>query len=131
MHTAPVPGKASAKVPEPVATFELDATLLGHLPPPRVPAAPKSQIMGTPQVGMPKLTAPVAPTKNLRDAYPTIHRAPPSPMRPPTPSPFDDRPASRVVDRPRSTALGITVRRLVLAIGIGIAIAAAIVLAGH
>jgi eukaryotic-like serine/threonine-protein kinase len=76
---------------------------------------------GTPAVSAPASATPAAPTTNLREAYPMIHRQPPSPTRP-QPA-MDDRPASSVVpfDMARAVRRDALVRRLAVVIGLAVA----------
>lgn len=64
-------------------------------------------------------------TTNLREAYPTIHRSPPSPLRP-QPSAFDDRPPSSVggpvFHMSRTVRRDAFVRYLALGVAIAISI---------
>ena len=124
--------RLTPSVPRPAPTAP-EVTLVGPLPAPRPPARPRRLARpsrprqppnGTPQVGTPR----VAKT-NLREAYPTIHRAPPSPLRP-QPSAFDDRPPSSVGTGPVFD-LSSTVRRdaFVRYLAIGVAVAIAILVA--
>jgi serine/threonine-protein kinase len=128
-HAAPPQAALSAprltpSVPRPPATP--DATLVGPLLAPRPPARaaprvrpsrPRQRPSGTPQVDK-------RVTTNLREAYPTIHRSPPSPLRPQA-SAFDDHPPSSVSSGPVFAMSG-TVRRdafvRYLALGVAIAI---------
>ena len=140
-HAAAPPVGPSAprltpSVPRP-APVSPEATLVGPLPTPRPPARSAPRVRrsssgsrqrpsGTPQVGM-------RSTTNLREAYPTIHRSPPSPMRP-QPSAFDDHPPSSVstgavFDMSGTVRRDAFVRYLVLGVAIAIAIFAAFLLA--
>jgi hypothetical protein len=129
--------RLTPSVPEP-APMTPDTTLVGPLPTPRPPARP------APRVRRPSSSAPrqrpssTSPgtgrvTTNLREAYPTIHRSPPSPLRP-QPSAFDDRPPSSVNTGPVFDTSG-TVRRdafvryLVLGVAVAISIFIAFLLA--
>jgi eukaryotic-like serine/threonine-protein kinase len=122
----PVP-RLTPSVPK-AAPVTPEVTLVGPLQAPRRPARPaprarpsrpRQRPSGTPQVD-PRIT-----TTNLREAYPTIHRSPPSPLRP-QPTAFDDRPASSVGGGPVFDMSG-TARRdafvRYLALGVGVAIA--------
>jgi serine/threonine protein kinase len=126
--------RLTPSVPRP-APVTPDTTLVGPLPTPRPPARPAPRVQpsqprkrpsGTPQVD-------ARVTTNLREAYPTIHRSPPSPTRPQL-SAFDDRPPSSVSSGPVFNMSG-TVRRdafvryLVLGVAIAIAIFVAFLLA--
>jgi serine/threonine protein kinase len=125
--------RLTPSVPRPPVTP--DATLVGPLPAPRPPARPAPRVRpsrprqrpsGTPQVDK-------RVTTNLREVYPTIHRSPPSPLRP-QPSAFDDHPPSSVSSGPVFAMSG-TVRRdafvryLALAVAIAIVIFVAFLLA--
>jgi hypothetical protein len=86
--------------------------------------APPPRSLGSPANGSPK---------NLREAYPTIHLPPPSPMRPPW-SAFDDRPTTAICPlEPEEMVTivrrGTTVRRLALAVSFAAAIVAAFLVA--
>jgi serine/threonine-protein kinase len=122
----------SVPMPDPVGP---DTTLVGPLPAPRPPARqaprvhssrPRLRPSSTPQPGG-------RVTTNLREVYPTIHRSPPSPLRP-QPSAFDDRPPSSVSSG-AVFEVSSTVRRdgfvryLALGVAIAIAIFAAFLLA--
>ncbi|MGH2898309.1 MAG: hypothetical protein ACRDMZ_06510, partial [Solirubrobacteraceae bacterium] len=111
---------ASSPIPIP-ATAPLPPR--GHLPPVRVTATGR-QAPITPPGGM------AVPGKNLRETYPTIHRPAPSPMRPPTPTFFEDRPLTP----PSGTYFGrrrgrTAVRIAIVATGLAIAAAAALAIA--
>ena len=75
--------------------------------------------------------------RSLREAYPTIHLQPPSASRPPL-APFDDRPTTAIGTPGTITPNGKSrrmrhdpmVRHLALAIGIALAMVAAMVVAG-
>jgi len=110
--------------PPPLA---VDTTMVGPLLPPRSPARrarrQRQRPNGTPQIG----ALPTA--RSLREAYPTIHRSPPSPMQP-RPTAFDDRPPSsvgtgKVFDMSSAVRRDAYVRHLL----VGIAVAVAILLA--
>jgi hypothetical protein len=79
-----------------LAPVPTEPTLIG-LPNPRPPAQPARASRGSrprmPPNGTPQSLSRI--TSNLREAYPTIHRSPPSPLRH-QPSAFDDRPQSSV-----------------------------------
>jgi serine/threonine-protein kinase len=104
-------------------------------------AKPSTPSLGTPAVPVSgphvatlQSSAPPAPTRNLREAYPTIHRPPPSATRPPTPSPFDDRPSSSVgsigrYETPHALRSAAAPPRLLLVISVAVAIIAAILIA--
>jgi eukaryotic-like serine/threonine-protein kinase len=114
-------------VPVPPAT-DHEATLLGHPPARRSAGTPKP--IATPN------EMPAAVSTNLRAVYPTIHRPPPSPMRPPSPSPFDDRASSSVSSvqpyrKARAARRGVSLGRVALLFGIfASGVAAALLLAG-
>ncbi|HMG55516.1 MAG TPA: protein kinase, partial [Kofleriaceae bacterium] len=125
------PPRLTPSVPRP-APIASEHTLVGPLPAPRPPARrarrSRQRPHGTPGTG----SLPVA-TTNLREAYPTIHRAPPSPLRP-QPSAFDDRPPSSVgvgpvFDMTRTVRRDTFVRWLTLGVAIAFMIFAAILLA--
>jgi hypothetical protein len=107
-----------------------EPTLIGHLPMTRAPApalvAPRRPT-GTPQIEVPQL-----PSRNLREAYPAIHRPLPSPMRPS--SAFDDRRASsegigEVFDMSRVVRRDAIVRRVAVVLGLVVAIIVAALIA--
>jgi serine/threonine protein kinase len=105
-----------------------------YTPPAGIPV-PSSVPPSPPAVGARPITAlhaaqlgtPQVPTTNLREAYPTIHRQPPSPTRP-QPTQFDDRPATGVkpFDMARAVRSDTLVRRLAVIIGLVIAALVAI-----
>jgi hypothetical protein len=71
------------------------------------------------------------PGRNLRESYPTIHRPPPSPMRPPTPT-FDERPLTPPSGTYFGRRRGRTAARVAIAAtGLAIAAAAALALASQ
>jgi len=118
-----LPGSRPAPSLAKPALLDLDATLVGHLGPTRRPATlqqPSGAALGTAS-----MTA-----RSLRDSYPTIHRPPPSPVRP---AGFDDRQTSAVSHMPydmsRAVRRDAAVRRLAVAIGIAVGIVVAIALA--
>jgi eukaryotic-like serine/threonine-protein kinase len=106
----PVPRspRPTPSVPAP-PPIDHNATLIGHLPAitRRAAATHRQHAVGSAPIDAQEVSTvsavsavqadgSLAPANSLRVAYPTIHRPRPSPMRPPTPSPFDDRPASSV-----------------------------------
>jgi len=107
---------------------------------PRAPASPAASAAASPPgrphtIGTPQIGTLQMPPKNLREAYPGIDRPPPSPMRPGT-APFDDRPSSSVgVVRPYDMARAVqrdtALARVAWIIGLMVAVAAAVVIAGH
>ncbi|HEX3759356.1 MAG TPA: serine/threonine-protein kinase [Kofleriaceae bacterium] len=131
---APAPAPLSPSVPRPPPLVP-EVTLVGPMPAPRLPARPapprarpsrpRQRPTGTPQVGSRIST-------NLRESYPTIHRSPPSPLRP-QPSAFDDRPPSTiggpVFDMSANVRRDTFVRYLALGVGIAIAIFVAFLIA--
>jgi len=130
---APASPRLTPSVPMP-APLAQEATLIGPRPAPRPPARPaprarasrpRQRPSGTPQVG-------TRASANLRESYPTIHRSPPSPLRP-QPSAFDDRPPSAiggpVFERAETVGRDSVARYLALGIGIAIAILVAFLLA--
>jgi serine/threonine-protein kinase len=129
----PAAPRLTPSVPKP-APVTPDVTLIGPMPNPRPPARraprtqppqPRQRPSGTPQVGM--------RTSNLREVYPTIHRSPPSPLRP-HPSAFDDRPPSSVGTGPvfvipTAPRRATFVRYLAIGVAVAIAIFVAFLLA--
>jgi serine/threonine-protein kinase len=130
---APRPASVPVLLPVPVLPQNrmdhdaYNATLVGRPLADRAPDT-RSRRISTPPAG-----TPVVPTKNLREAYPTIHRPPPSAMRPPRA--FDDRATSTVTTLPFDMARAVQrdamVRRLALAIGIAIALLAVLLVASR
>jgi len=125
LRDASLPPMTPARaVPAPAPAFGQGDTLLGPLPPMRVvPTRPKAT--PTPPAGVP-----VVPI-NLREAYPEITRPPPSPMRPPTMPPYDDRPVTPASGFTMVTRRSSTLRHVVLVIAIALAIMAAVVIASR
>ena len=116
-----------APVVPPPTPIEYDATLVGQPATERAPAARPRR----------SSTGPIVPGqgKSLREAYPTIHRPAPSPMRPPRSS-FDDRPAPSMstvapFDMSRTAQRDAVVRRLALALGVAIALLAVLLVASR
>jgi hypothetical protein len=77
----------------------------------------------SPRLRTPSAPEPIPP-KALREAYPTIHRRPPSPMQPPPL--FDDNPTSSVstgaiYEASRSLRRSILVGGIVLCVSIAVA----------
>jgi len=125
------------------APVGVDHTLVGPMPPPRPPAtrpparfaraatrppSPRLRPNATPQVG----TLPSA--TSLREAYPALRRAPPSPMRP-QPNVFDDRSPSsvgtgKVFDMTRAMRRDAYVRHLLIGIAVAVAILVALLAYG-
>ena len=122
------------------APVGVDTTLVGPMTPPRPPASrppsrpprpaatrppsPRLRPNATPQIG----TLPSA--ASLREAYPALRRAPPSPMRP-QPNVFDDRPPSsvgtgRVFDMTRTVRRDAYVRHLLIGIAVALAVLVAL-----
>jgi serine/threonine protein kinase len=105
----------------------IDSTIVGPLVPPRRPArraARRPRPSGTPQVDS------LPSVRSLRESYPTIHRPPPSPLRP-RPNAFDDHPSSSVrvgkfVDRSRAVRRDAYVRHLLVGIAVALAILVAL-----
>jgi serine/threonine protein kinase len=110
---------------EPMDHDTYNATLVGRPLDDRAPATRSRR------TSAPPATTPAVPSKNLREAYPTIHRPAPSPMRPPRA--FDERASSTVTTLPFDMAHTVQrdamVRRLALAIGIAIALLAVLLVA--
>jgi eukaryotic-like serine/threonine-protein kinase len=139
---APRPARPTPAPPPP--PVDHDATLIGHLPAVWPGATHRPQAIGSAasaaidaqdvSTGAVPADGSPLPINSLRAAYPNIHRPPPSPMRPPTPSPFDDRPGSSVgVVRRYEMAPAVQrdsgLRRVALTISIALAIIAAYVIA--
>ncbi len=107
---ASVPQLAPSTMP---AVYDPDSTLLGPPGPERVAPAARPQPI-----------APYIPGQNLREAYPTIHHLPPSPMQLPL-APPGDRPASASTiarfDMARTMRRDAIVRHMALAISLAIA----------
>ena len=115
----PVRGSAPQFGPSSMpVVFDPDTTLLGPSGPERSGPAARSH----------------APGQNLREAYPTIHQVPPSPLRPPQ-SPLGDRPASASTiarfDMARTMHREAIVRRIALAISLVIAAVVAFLIASR
>lgn len=129
------PARPAPSVPTP-PPLDLRATLLGTPPAVRAVATHRQQAVGSASIDAQEVSTvsavlaegSVVPANALRAAYPTIHRPPPSPMRPPTPLPFDDRPGSSVssVNRYATPAAprGNLLHGVVLATSIAVAIIA-------
>jgi serine/threonine-protein kinase len=124
-HEAPTVRREPAVPGDLDTTLADSATVVGHAPPVRV--APR---IGTPATGVPHVAGPAIPSTNLREAYPAIARPAPSPMRP-VPAPFDDRAAASVAVAPLApydTAQAALVRRIAMAVGVGIAVLVGVLL---
>jgi hypothetical protein len=120
--SGPAPYAASPPPPaSSVPTGSVVVPPIGHLPPLRVTATGR-QAPITPPGGM------AIPGRNLREAYPTIHRPAPSPMRPPTPTFFEERPLTPPSGTYFGRRRGRTAMRIAIA-ATGLAIAAAAALA--
>jgi hypothetical protein len=125
---APLAGSPAAIAPAATASGSMSAQLplVGHLPPMRVVPSSRPHGPVTPPGAMP-----AALTTNLREAYPTIHRPAPSPMRPPTPT-LEERPItppSGIHPRYRRRRLP-ALRLAIVAVCIAIGVAAAIAITG-
>jgi serine/threonine-protein kinase len=148
----PPPSAALTPPPSPVAAPPPSAAPTAGPPVATAPvaAAPRSVSVPMPLVGhlaaMPVVVsgrphAPVTPpggmaaalTKSLREAYPTIHRPAPSPMRPPALEKRPITPPSGIHPwgrRRRRAALRIAILAIWIAIAIAAAVAAAIAISG-
>jgi eukaryotic-like serine/threonine-protein kinase len=120
-RSSPVLPKLTPTGTEPLPL--IDTTMVGPIVPPRAPARrprgsrPRPRPTGAPQV---------PPTANLREAYPTIHRSPPSPMQP-RPTAFDDHPPSsvgtgKVFDMSSAVRRDAYVRHMLVGIAVALAI---------
>jgi len=132
------PTQRVVPLPDPVPPIAMDeSTIVGHRPAARAASAtPPGGIphlapfvpprRTTPAGGIPHTGTPAVPVTNLREVYPTIHRAPPSPMR----SPFDDRPPSSANVLPFDGAAhrDVMIRRVIIALACAIAVLATILL---
>jgi serine/threonine-protein kinase len=105
------PSRTGCSVPEP------DATPAGRSSEPRL-VAPRL-----------RSSAPlIIPPRSLRDAYPTIHLHPPSPMRPmPAMPALDDRPSGIGFEVSHTARQQAMIRRVSFVLAVTIAVAAAIV----
>jgi serine/threonine-protein kinase len=114
-----------------LAPAPTESTLIGTIANPRQPAQPaQAQPAHASRGSRPRMPPNGTPqslsrvTSNLRDAYPTIHRSPPSPLHH-QPSAFDDRSQSSVggpVFRARKMPRDMFVWQLVLGVAIATAI---------
>jgi serine/threonine-protein kinase len=127
---AAIPAPASAHVPAQAAALP-QAWTHSSAPAPDVVAVPMLSL--TPprrQIAPASIESPTP--RSLREAYPTIHRPPPSPMRPS--AVFDDGRSSgigAVFDMSRAVRRDVIVRRLVIAVGLAVVIAVAILIASR
>jgi serine/threonine protein kinase len=118
---APVAQKFTP-LPESVA---LSSTLVGHPRAERVASVARMRKTATPAAGTPFVSS-----TNLREAYPTIHHPPPSPMHPPQTS---ERSTSTIApfDMAQAVHRDAVFRRLALGVAIAIAIIVGFLIAGR
>ena len=114
--------------PTPVST-QIPAVMVASIstqgPPPMLSLIPPRRQTGVSQI------EPPAPNRNLRASYPTIHRLPPSPMRPS--SVFDERSSGTgaVFDMSRVVRREAFLRRVAIAVGIAVVFAVALLIAAR